>query len=243
MPPSGRSCITAADSLGDAEILVAVKAITDGWDVDIFTDLSIPSIGLQDTTFLAASGDREFIALGEGDTPDRAGRIIMYRSATKTISNALQVIDLTGNAEERVFGLALNRDGSLGVARGQKAYFFGPDFIGGPNVLRLLGINDGINTSGTGAALHPDNDQFSFNVSGERLSFLGSDDASVEIVDTRFFEFSRGKILIRDPITGPLKVTRRLPTDPANVIIKLYGVTANGVVVIPIRDVDVIPLP
>jgi hypothetical protein len=192
---------------------------------------------------VAASGDREFVAFGEGDTPDRAGRIIMYQSATQTITNSLQVSDLPGNAEQKVFGLGLNNDGSLGVARGTNAYFFGPDQPGGPNVLRLVGINENISPFGTGAALHPDHDQFSDFVEAERLSFLGSDDASIEMVDTRFFSFSRGKVLIRDPIVGPLRVTRRLPIDPPEVQVRLYGITENGVVVIPVLGSDILPIP
>ncbi len=239
--PAARSCIIAADSLGDAAWKVAAMVAGSGWDTEIYTDLFIESIGLTDTTFVAASGDREFIAFGEGDTPSRAGRIIMYQSATQSVTNALMVSDLTGNAEERVFGLGLNNDGSLGVARGSKAYFFGPDQPGGPNVLRLLGINESISPTGVGAALHPDNDIASTAVPDERLTFLGSGDARIEIVDAWHFTFRRGQLIIRDPIVGPLRVSRRLPLDPPEVLLKAYGVTANGVVVISVKDSDIIP--
>jgi hypothetical protein len=241
--PAARSCIIASDSLADASVKVGAKIISDGWDVELYSDLNVPSIGLQDTTFVSASGDREFIAFGEADTPEEAGRIIMYRSATQSITNSLQVSDLPGNAEQKVFGLALNLDGSLGVARGTNAYFFGPDQPGGPNVLRLLGVNNDILPVGTGAALHPDQDQFSITNEQERLSFLGSGDASIQMVDTHFFSFSRGTVLIRDPITGPLRITRPLAGDPANVVVRLYGVTEFGVVVIPVLDTDIIPIP
>jgi hypothetical protein len=238
----GRSCIRA-DSLPDAQAGVATMRTSADWDTEVYTQLDIPSIALQDTTFLAASGDREYIAFGEGDTPDRAGRIILYRSADTTITNSLLVSDLPGNAEQQVRGLALNRDGSLGVARGTHAYFFGPDYPGGPNVLRLLGQNEDINDSGTGAALHPDNDQFSNTVDTERLSFLGSDDASLEIVDAYYYSFSRGTLFIRDPIAGPVRITRRFPADPPEVVLRVYGVTENGVVVIPVLSTDIVPIP
>jgi hypothetical protein len=94
-----------------------------------------------------------------------------------------------------------------------------------------------------GAALHPDHDQFSVGVEDERLAFLGSGDARIEMVDTHFFSFSRGQVLIRDPIVGPLRVTRRLPGDPPEVRVRLYGVTENGVVVIPVLDSDIRPIP
>ncbi len=240
---AARSCIVASDSLADAVVKVGNKVALEGWDVEIYSDLDIESIGLQDTTFVAASGDREYVAFGEGDTPDRAGRIILYRSATQSITNTLQVSDLPGNAEQQVFGLALNNDGSLGVARGTNAYFFGPDQPGGPNVLRLVGVNENISPRGVGAALHPDHDQFSDAVENERLAFLGSGDARIEMVDTKFFSFSRGQVLIRDPVVGPLRVTRRLPNDPADVVLKLYGVTENGVVVIPVKSTDIVAIP
>ncbi len=140
------------------------------------------------------------------------------------------------------FGLALDRDGRLGVGRGEVAFFFGPDVAGGPNVLRLLGINDDVQPTGTGAAIHPDHITGSAT-DDQRLAFLGSGDARLEIVDTRFFSFKRGDILIRDPVVGPLRITRRLPGDPANVAVRLYGVTENGVVVIAVRDSDIDPLP
>lgn len=233
--PANAGCIFVIDSLGDARIQVDAQRAANGWDTDVFSDLVIESIGLQDTTFVAASGDRQFVAFGEGDTPDRPGRIIMYRSATKTITNSLQVTDLTGNAAQRVLGLALNNDGSLGVGRGAVAFFF-------DNTLRLLGTNNDVNPAGVGAALHPDHSSASFSDPDTRLSFLGSDDSKIEIVDTRFFDFKRGQVLIRDPIVGPIRATRRLPPDPSNVAVKLYGVTSNGVVVIQVRNGDINPL-
>ncbi len=246
--PAARSCILAQETLTtsaleEAVTLVAAQNAANGWDVQIFSDLDIGSIGLQDTTYVTASGDREFVAFGEGDTPERSGRIVLYRSATQTITNTLQVSDLPGNAEQKVFGLALNLDGSLGVARGTNAYFFGPDIPGGPNVLRLMGMNENVFPTGTGAAMHPDNDQFSVGVPDERLSFLGAGDARIQFVDTHFFSFFRGQVLIRDPIVGPLSVTRRLPGDPPEVVVRLYGITENGVVVIPVLSTDIVPIP
>lgn len=241
---ANRSCIIASDSLSDATWQVFAKVLGDGWDVEIFTDLDIESIGLTDTTLVAASGDREYISFGEGDTPGRAGRIMLYRSADGSISNGLQVTDLVGNAEEKVFGLAMNLDGSLGVVRGTMAYFYGPD-PSGVNVLRMLGTNDRINPDGAGAALHPDNDITAAPPAGDdpsrRLTFLGSGDARIEIVDAFHYEAPRGSLLIRDPILGPLRISRRLAPDPPGVILKLYGITEHGVVVIPVKDTDIIP--
>ncbi len=232
------TCISTIIDLQDAADQIANQVALGNWDVVVFTDLVISSIGLQDTTFVTASGDRQFIAFGEGDTEvlDLPGRIIMYRSASRTVTNVLQVTDLTGNAEQKVFGLALNNDGSLGVGRGTQAFFFDP-------TLRLLGTNNDINPSGVGATLHPDHSAASFTDPNTRLSFLGSGDAKVEIVDTRFFSFKRGEVLIRDPIVGPLRATRRLVSDPIDTAVKLYGVTADGVVVIRVKNSDIDPMP
>jgi hypothetical protein len=241
---ANRSCIIANDSLEDATIQVAAKIAAENWDVEIFSNLDIGSIGLTDTTLVAASGDRQFIALGEGDTPGRAGRVFLYRSVDGSLTNGRMVDDLTGNAEEKVFGLALNRDGSVGVVRGTMAFFFGAD-PSGVNVLRMLGSNDRINPVGAGASLHPDNDITASPPAGDdpsrRLTFLGSGDARIEIVDAFHYEVPRGALIIRDPILGPLRISRRLPPDPPGVILKLYGITENGVVVIPVKDTDIIP--
>ncbi len=240
---ANRSCIIANDSLSDATIQVAAKIAAENWDVEIYSNLDIGTIGLTDTTLVAASGDRQFVTFGEGDTPGRAGRVFLYRSVDGSLSNDLQVTDLTGNAEEKVFGLSLNLDGSKGVVRGTKAFFFGPD-PSGINALRMLGTNDNINPDGAGAALHPDNDiadQCATCFPEHRLTFLGSGDARIEVVDSWHYSISRGQVIIRDPIIGPLRISRRLPPDPAGVILKLYGITENGVVVIPVKDTDIIP--
>src|SRR5690606_191815 len=88
---------------------------------------NIEGLSMSDTTFLAASGDRGWVAFGEGATAP-TGRIIMWNAATRSTSSDISIIDLISNASERVLGLGLNRNGTLGVARGRQAvYFFTPD--------------------------------------------------------------------------------------------------------------------
>jgi hypothetical protein len=85
------------------------------------------NIALNDTTFVAASGTGNRIVIGEGDSAP-TGRIMIWDAAALTASASVEVIDLVGNASERVLGVAMNHDGRLGVARGQlSAYFFDPD--------------------------------------------------------------------------------------------------------------------
>jgi DNA-binding beta-propeller fold protein YncE len=218
----------AVDTVAEALDSLANRPL---WDTEIFFNLDIASIGLQDTTFVAASGDRQFIAFGEGDTGNRPGRIMMYRAVDSTISSVVQVRDLVGNASEPVRGLALNRDGSLGVARGNLAYFFDTG-------LRLQGISDAVSAAGTGAAFHPDYANARTANDAQQLAFLGSEDGRIDIVDAFHF-CRRGTLFIRDPISGPVRTSRPLPGDPAGVLVKVFAKTTAGVVVVDVRGTDV----
>lgn len=216
------------------------------------------AVALQDTTFVAASGDESWIAFGEGATAE-AGRIIMFDGSVTTPldpfclatgqSHEIQITDLVHNASERVTGLGLNNNGTLGVARGDfAAYFF-------DRALRLEGMfSDDINPGGFGAALHPDHDEESGGSDATTLSFVGTAESTVKIVDTYHF-FARGEVPIRDRIVGPLRATRPLPSDNAGltcptddrcVVVKLFGVTQSegssqpdGVVIIDVREADI----
>ncbi len=223
----------------------------------------IPSVGLSDTTFIAASGDGSVVAIGEGATAP-TGRILLWRAdgADPRVSALTQVIDLVGNASERVLGVDMNHDGSMGVGRGMlETYFFDQD-------LRLQGTVP-ILPGGTGVALHP------LHVDGPvatppdvALAFVPVGGGRVEVINT--LNFNRiGRAYIRDNIVGPLRATLPYPadntgltcpmavvpgtgggqavqvfspaTDDACVVTKLSGISADGgVVVINIRKRDVI---
>jgi hypothetical protein len=206
-----------------------------------------------DTTFVAASGDRRRIAFGEGGR-EHNGRIVLWDAATATISYATSVADLIHNASERVLGIGLNHDGTIGIARGQQAaYYFSPD-------LRLQGMFNGdLGHGGAGATLHPRNRVWSSgsdvapgHPSPTSLSFIATGRNSVKIVDTYHF-YQVGEIAVRDVISGPLRASMPLATDnvglncpatgsgdPNCVILKLYGVTtAGGVVVVNVRRRDI----
>lgn len=216
------------------------------------------AVALQDTTFVAASGDESWIAFGEGATAD-AGRVIMFDGSVTTPldpfclatgqSHEIQITDLVHNASERVTGLGLNNNGTLGVARGDfAAYYF-------DRSLRLEGLySEDINPGGYGAALHPDHAAESGGSTPATLSFVGTAESTVKIIDTYHF-FARGEIPIRDPIVGPLRATRPLPSDNAGltcpaddrcVVVKLFAVTQSedaeqpdGVVIIDVREGDI----
>ncbi|MEW5931443.1 MAG: hypothetical protein AB1941_28585 [Gemmatimonadota bacterium] len=185
------------------------------------------AVELSDTTFVTASGDRSWVAFGEGvRTP--AGRIIMW-SAAGFLSRVEDIADITNNTSDRIVGIGLNQNGTLGMARGtQAAYFFGND-------LRLQGLTSQASQGG-GAGFIP-------NSTGNRtLAFTGTGNATVQVVETTSYR-PVGEIAIRDNVAGPFKVGPPVPGQtacPADyaqgpagcVVARLYAVTAAGGVAI-----------
>ncbi|MEZ4417440.1 MAG: hypothetical protein R3E10_16925 [Gemmatimonadota bacterium] len=241
---------------------------------------NVPGMTFLDTTFVAASGDRGWVVFGEGSRQP-VGRIMMYQASTDRISDVVAVTDLMTNPSEEVRGIGLNNDGTLGVARGNQAYFFSTD-------LRLQGIAD-LPGGGSGAALHPLHANYPTLTSpgqydpDTHLAFLGTGEGTIDIIDA--FHFNRlGRIFIRDVMTGPLRAALPFPEDNLGlqcltkpvfnasgqnigsavdifadasglvpypvtggptedrcVVLKLYGVTSGGgVVVIDVRKGDIL---
>jgi hypothetical protein len=177
----------------------------------VFNDPFVASdLGFGDTTFVAASGNGEYVAFGESGEAD-AARIIMYKAADDRITAGIPVVDLIINREDQVHGLGLNYDGTLGVARGDNAYFFTPD-------LRLQGVVP-IAPGGAGAVLHPlhansvsvDNPGAPYRPDSH-LAFVASGDHTIDIYDTFHF-FKLGQIAIRDVVSGPLRAALPFPGD------------------------------
>ncbi|MDQ3698453.1 MAG: Ig-like domain-containing protein [Gemmatimonadota bacterium] len=202
----------------------------------VAANIEIKSLALTDTTFVAASGDRRWIAFGEAAT-EGAGRVMMVNGLTEYFSPGVNVRDLVHNASERVFGLALNNDGTSAAVHGQESYFFD---IENPFHLRLQGK---VNTfdDGAGIAFHPDNDA---NVSNPdtRIAFVASANGTIEIVDT-FHYLSRGTLPVRANLYGPIRVSNRFPGDDPQVILKLFGLTTEGMIVIDVRASDIQSIP
>ena len=241
---------------------------------------NVPAMTFGDTTFVAASGDGGWVVFGEGAV-DPVGRVIMYEAAADEITGVVAVTDLMTNASEIVRGIGLNHDGTLGVARGEGAYFFSTD-------LRLQGVSN-LTPGGSGAALHPLHADYPSLENGDgiydpdtHLAFLGTGDATIEIVDA--FHFNRlGRLFVRNVVTGPLRAslpfpednvgltctTRAVfngsgeyigeamdiyadvnglvphpavggPTEDLCVVIKLYGITDEGVTVVDVRKGDIL---
>lgn len=198
------------------------------YDTRVDIGANIEDVGLSDTTFVATSGDREYVAVGEGVVGN--ARIPMFRAGGDSLVLVGDVSDLISNAAERVIGLGINRDGSLGVARGNNAYFF-------TETLRLQGqVLSG--TPSGGVAMHPGNTAYPSGPN--RLAFVsGVDDQGpyVDVIDSfNFFRINR--LYVRDPVVGALAVAPRAASDPAEVVIRVYALTSRGVIALRVTTQD-----
>jgi hypothetical protein len=207
-------------------------------DIVLHTNSDVSSLALTDTTFVAVGGDRRWVAFGEGAT-DGAGRVMLADDVAAFFSSGIDVVDLTNNAAESVFGIAINSNSTMLGSRGAAAYF---SDIEHPFHLRLQG-KYATNQVGAGIAFHPNNTGGSSGPNDPtRVAFVASADGTIEIVDS-FHYTSRGKLPVRANLYGPIRVTNRFATDDPDVILKLFGLTAEGMIVIDIRATDIKPLP
>lgn len=212
----------ASQTMSFQQIQDALTAAGSDALIDYAVDPTL--IGLSDTTFLAVSKDHKTVAVGEGQRS--VGRVLSFaENSAGAVVSIGNTRDLVNNASDRVIGLALNRDGTVGVARGQSTYFFRRD-------LRQLG-NRVVSGSPTGGvALHPDHPNTS-------LAFVsGQDEAGrpfVDVVDTFHFQVVR-RIYIRNPVTGSM--TAVSTGSATGVVVRLYAITASGIVAIDLTAAD-----
>jgi hypothetical protein len=209
---------------------------------------SLGAVSFADTTYVAASRDRNWVAFGDGGEPT-VGRIVLWHAQAGEISSRLPVADLVNNASERVRALDLNLNGTLGAARGSfGTYFFSRD-------LRLRGNAPEYLPGGAGAALHPDHPTDPAvpptGSSSTTLAFTATGDRAIRILDTVHYH-ERGRILVRDNIVGPLRVTYPFASDnggqgrscqgSACVVLKVFAGTATGgILVADVLASDILP--
>ena len=94
---------------------------------------------------------------------------------------------------------------------------------------------------GAGIAFHPDADGNS-TANASRVAFVASSNGSIEIMDVAYY-INRGRLNIKGKLYGPLRVSKRFPSDPADVVLKVFGLTSEGLVVIDLRAEDIKPGP
>jgi hypothetical protein len=215
-------------------------AVAGGSDAEAVLRLDVSTLPLTDTTFTAASGNRNWIAFGEGHKPG-AGRVIMVADSTGPVPNffspLVTISDLTDNASEQVFGLALDLTGGTVASHGTQSYF---GAVSDPFHLRLQGKYDSFD-NGAGIAFHPGADG-TLTPAAQRLAFVAASSGIIEIVDVAYY-INRGKLQLKNPIYGPLRASLPMPGDPAGVIMKLYAMSKQGLIVIDLTAADIKPGP
>lgn len=230
---SAPACVTGTASVV-RDALVALRA-SGATDTRLDLGVDIESIALTDTTFVAVSRDNSAIAFGEGATDP--GRVFLFEDSAGTLTGSTtETEDLLGNAAERVIGLGLNGDGSLGVARGSRAYFFDDDLRQEGQVLTGAGTPIG------GVALHPLDANYP-NDPQRRRAFVSGVDAGgtpyIDVIETFEFRILR-RIVIRDRVIGALVAAPVPAGDPeaATLSVRIFGITESGILQIGLRPSD-----
>ena len=232
------------------------KARALGSDVEMLLNFDLPSLNLTDTTFVAASGDRKWIGFGEGNTAGGPGRVMLVNDpigpAPGFFSPGISVGDLVSNAAEQVFGLAIDSTGGQVAAHGLQTYLAALDQ---PYHLRLDGVYDSFD-NGAGVAYHP-RAQSTGSDPDFRIAFSATTNGVIEVMDVAHYN-NRGRLVTKNNLYGPLRVTGPFPEDNAGkscaagtragddadcVIMKVYGLTATGLVVIDVlwKDIALAP--
>jgi hypothetical protein len=237
-PGDSPSTATCVQGLYIPDVVAQLRASPVNGNVDQVKDLSIASLALPDTNFVAVGGDRRRVAFGEANT-GRAGRVLMVFDPSGTpqyseqYNAPIEVRDLTNNASEKVFGLAINKNSSNVSVHGVETFF-------ADSSLRLQGKFATFNT-GAGVAFHPDNaDDFPTDDT-QRVVFVASGDMSIQIVDSYTYRL-RGRIPLRTNLYGALRAAYPTAAERAadpSLVVKLFGLTAEGLVMIDVRKSDI----
>ena len=167
----------------DGTIPGAVDALRAmGANVTEVKDLSVASLALPDTNFVAVGADRRRVAFGEANSGGGAGRVMLVYDPSGTAafdeqySMPIDVKDLTNNSSDRVFGLSINNNSTNIAVHGVETFF-------ADTTLRLQGKYATFN-SGAGVAFHPLNEDENTSDPNARVAFVASGDFSIQIVDS-----------------------------------------------------------
>jgi hypothetical protein len=231
---------STAQCFQDATIPAVIAALRGiGANASHAKDLSVGSLALPDTNFVAVGADRRRVVFGEANTGGSAGRVMIVYDPSGTpafgeqYSPPIEVKDLTNNASDKVFGVAVNNNSTNIAVHGVETFF-------ADSTLRLQGKYATFN-SGAGVAFHPDNvDEETADLKA-RVAFVASGDFSIQIVDSYSYRL-RGRIPIRSNLYGPLRAVRPTAAERAadpTVVVKLFGLTPEGLVMIDVHASDI----
>jgi len=216
------------------------KAIVAGGDVEAVRGLDLQTLELTDTTFVAASGDRNWVAFGEGNTKTLTGRLMAVNdpvgAAPGFFSPAITVDDISDNASERITGLSLDLTGLQALVHGARTYVAAVD---NPFHMRLDGSYDSFD-NGAGVAYHPLANS-TLSAVANRVAFTATKTGVIEVFDVAHYN-NRGRYITKGNLYGPLRASLPLPGDAAlGIILKLYGLSSGGLIVIDLRATDILP--
>jgi hypothetical protein len=242
--PSGTTAAPTCASSGNgiAAAISALQATVPATDMDAQANLDPNSIGLTDTTFTASSGNGQWLAFGEGHKAPYARVFLLRDDGTVPgkytyASPSLNVADLVNNASDQLFGLALDKSGNTLGVHGLDSYFA---TVSQPFTQRLQGTASTFDV-GAGIAFHPEADGSNTPVA-QRLAFVASNNGEVDLVDVAYFT-SRGTLTTKLNLSGPLRASLPFPGDDPSIVLKLFGVSAKGLVVIDVTAADIKPGP
>jgi hypothetical protein len=234
---------TCASSAGGiAAAVSALQAAVPTSDIDAQVNLNEASLGLTDTTYAASSADGNWIAFGEGHKTPYA-RVFLLKDDGSVpdrysyASPSLNVADLVNNASDQLFGLALDKYGKSLAVHGNDSYFAS---VTEPFTQRLQGTSSTFDV-GAGITFHPDADGTN-TAAAARLAFVASNNGQVDLVDVAYFT-SRGTLTTKLNLTGPLRASLPFPGDDPSIVLKLFGVSSKGLVVIDVTAADIKPGP
>ncbi len=229
-PPSTKGLVDAVQQLKN----ISPGCSPNCTDIEIVDGIDITTGGLKDTTYVAVSGDRSWLAFGQGNT--RPAGAVFMASAAGFRSPALSQADLLINADEPINGLALDNTGLTVAAHGTQSFFASVD---APFHLRLQGKYDN-QMSGAGITFHP----LASGSTGDasRTAYIASNNQTIDIVDV-FHYLNRGHLPLKANLYGSLRAVLPGPSDSPDVVLKLIGISAGGLVVIDVRAGDILPSP
>jgi hypothetical protein len=225
--------------------------------------VNMAELAFLDSTFVRNSGDFTHALIGEGgssaEPPNVFARVIGYSRLTGHstiacppiivagvpfsgpevvdfgVSPALRVRDFIVNTAIPVKSIALNFNGLTNLVRADSIYVLDEG-------LRLMGLMQ-VGAANPGMDMNFDH-AFDARLRGtppglssDRLVFAASPDPVIEVFDTYWYD-KIAVIPVRDPITGPLRVSENAATGEQI----LVGVTANGVVTVAVPAITN-PLP
>jgi hypothetical protein len=231
-----QTCASSSNGIADAVAQLRIAVPTT--DVDAQVNLDETSLGLTDTTYAAASGDGQWISFGEGHRAPYSRAFLLRDDGTNPngytyASPSLNIQDLINNASDQVFGLALDKTGKTLGLHGGETYFAK---VTEPFTQRLSGKYATFSQGG-GIAFHPNADG-TLTPQAERLSFVASNNGTIEMVDIAYFT-SRGTLATKYNLYGPLRASLPFPGDDPSVVLKLFGLSPKGLVVIDVTAADI----